>query len=426
MNKSPAVASLRTVVLALLMAAVPLWGGCGGAASNGQVTVQISDTGNPNPPDIVPPEGTKKFRIEVLNPVGSERVVPSRDLDYGGSGDVDIEIDGVPEGPQVVRVQALDASGSPIAWYQEPVEVNGGSKMRLQGWLRSGPAPEGLLFVANSGAASMSIIRLTDGDIEDLPLPQNPRHLFTNQGKIYATTAGPSMLVVEGLNLSVQVISAPTGALEAERGTTGVISYPEEAGIRFLDTNTDSFATFLRTGAGASGITRQVENNVWVANPGESTLTQVDVPNQVLGPNLQLGAPGTLVEQNENGSRIWALGGSEGGAPFVRVMEPAGSLVGNFTDRLQTPAGIVVEDGSAYVTDSSRGELIVYNDDVNPAEDDRFLIGEGAPGRMLSDGYRLYVALESSGEIAVVDKATLSLITRYRVGPTPLGMALLR
>lgn len=419
-------ASLRTVVLALLMAAVPLAGGCGGAASNGQVSVEIPDSGSPNPPDISPPEATKKFRIEVLDPDGSERVVPSREIDYGGSGDVEIEIEGVPEGAQVVRVQALDASGNPIAWYQEPVQVNSGSKMRLQGWLRTGPAPEGLLFVANSGAASMSIVRLTDGEIEDLPLPQNPRHLFTDQGKIYATTAGPSMLVVEGINRSVQVISAPAGALEAERGTTGVISYPDESGIRFLDTNTDSFATFLRTGAGASGITRQVGDTVWVANPGESTLTQVDVPDQVLGPNLQLGAPGTLVEQNENGSRIWALGGREGGAPFVRVMEPAGSLVGNFTDRLTAPAGIVVEGGSAWVTDASRGELIVYHDEVNPSEDDRFVIGEGAPGRMLSDGYRLYVCLETAGEIAVVDKATLSLITRYRVGPTPLGMALLR
>lgn len=423
-------ASLRTVVMSLLLVAVPLLGGCGGASSNGKVRVELSGTGTPNPPDIAPPAATEKFRLEVLEPDTSERVVPIREVEAKGTGDVTLEIGEIPEGAVVVRIQALDAAGAPLAFYQEPVQVGGGSQQTLQGWLRPGPAPEGLLYVANSGANSMSIVRLTDGQVENLPVSGSPRSLFTVQGKIFATTGGGSLLVVEGVNRSVQVVPLDPGAAEARlgnaAGTRGVLSYPGDPGVRLLDTSSSTylFTSTLPTGPLARGLSRQVGDRVWVANQGDSTLSEIDVAQEVVAQKLQLGAPAALVEQNESGTRLWALGSAE--APFVRVMEPGGSLVGVFTDRLQAPGGVVVEEGLAYVTDSARGELVVFEDDESPVELDRFSLGDGSPGQMISDGERLYVAMGTTGEIAVVDKATLSVMERYRVGPTPLGMALLR
>lgn len=421
--------SVRSGLLILLLAtAALLLAGCGGSSSSGSVSVQVEDSGTPNPPEIEPPSTTTRFRLEVLDPDGSERVAPARDQEYSGSGGATVELPDVPQGNWVVRLSAFDAAGQVVAHYQEQAQVGSGSKVALRAWLHPGPAPEGLLFVANSRGASLSIVRLTDGRVEDLPLPSNPEFLYSARGKIYATTGGSQIMAVEGVQRNVLVLPAPNGGLFVGGADEGVVSYPLEGGIRFLDPVNDTFSDLYRTGATASGISRQVGSTAWVANAGDSTLTAVDVPARALGTTLQVGGPGLQVDQNDAGTRIYVVGGGRttGAAPFLRVLEPSGNLVWHHANQLEAPISVHLEGDRAYVTDALRGELVVIQDGETPSERERFRIGEGYPTQMLSDGTRLFVTMEASSEVAVVDMATLSLVTRYRVGQFPRGMALLR
>ncbi len=414
------------LLLATLLAA--LVAGCGGSSSAGTLLVELHHSGRPGAPDIRTPEQTASFRLEILQPRGSDRVLPVRTHEPSGSGGFSIEVPEVPPGAWVVRLSALDSKGEVLAHLQEPVQVNAGTRVRLQGWLRSGPAPEGLLFVANSKAASLTILRLTDGFLEDLPLPQNPQYLFSAQGRIFVTTSASQMLAVEGVRRTIALLGAPPGAFDVTGAARGVVSFPTEGGIRFLEPETGQLSGLFRTGNQACGLSSQVGSTVWVVHPLDATMTALDVPSMALGATVPIGAPGARVEQDPTGSRIYVLGGGPGepSPPFVRVLEPSGLLVRHFTHQLGSPAGVLVQDGRAYVTDSLRGELIVYEDSPEPKEIERVPLGEGAPGELLSDGHRLYVAMSASAEVVVVDLATLKMAGRFRVGQAPLGLALLR
>ncbi len=210
--------------------------------------LQLARSGNPTAPDISPPASTNRFRVEVLNPDGCERVLPSLEVGYAGSGALEVEVPDVPVGAWVVRLSALDEGGKVLAHLQGPVQVNAGSTVRLEGWLQPGAAAEGLLFVANSRGASLSIIRLVDGLVEDLPLPQNPQFLFSALGHIYVTLPGSQMVAVEGVRRNVAILPAPPGALCAVGGSSGIISFPAEGGIRFMDPSTRDFSGLFRTG----------------------------------------------------------------------------------------------------------------------------------------------------------------------------------
>jgi len=418
---------LFLAVLGILTLLGALVAGCGESSSAGAIQVQLAGSGHPTAPDIRPPEATARYRIEILQPRGSDRVGPIRGYEASGSAEFSCEVPEVPVGGWVLRLSALNAQGQVLAHFQEPVQVNSGSRVRLNGWLRPGPAPEGLLFVANSKGASLTILRLTDAHLEDLPLPQNPQHLFSAQGKIFVTTMTSQMLAVEGVRRTIAVLSAPPGGFDVAGAGRGVVSFPVEGGIRFLEPESGQLSGFFRTGSLARGVSDQVGSTSWVVNPGDRTMTALDVPSMSLGATVPIGVPASQVEQNGTGTRIYAIGGGPGepSPPFVRVLEPSGVLVRHFTHLLESPAGVLLQDGRAYVTDSLRGELIVYEDSANPSELERVQLGEGAPGQILSDGHRLYVAMASSGEVAVVDLATLKVAGRFRVGLAPLGLALL-
>lgn len=427
-DKHPRVNRVHPFFLAILTLLATLVAGCGESSSTGTLLVQVAGSGQPTLPDIRPPETTVRYRIEILQPQGSDRVGPIRGYEAAGSADFSCEVPEVPVGGWVLRVSALDAQGQVLAHLQEPVQVNSGARVRLQGWLRPGPAPEGLLFVANSKGASLTILRLTDGHVEDLPLPQNPQYLFSAQGRIFVTTMTSQMLAVEGVRRTIAVLSAPPGGFDVAGAARGVVSFPTEGGIRFLEPENGQFSGLLRTGTLARGISDQVGSTSWVVNPGDRTMTALEVPSMSLGATVPIGVPGNQVEQNATGTRVYVVGGGPGepAPPFVRVLEPSGVLVRHFTHLLESPAGLLLQDGRAYVTDSLRGELIVYEDSSNPSELERVRLGEGSPGQILSDGHRLYVSMASSGEVAVVDLATLKVAGRYRVGQAPLGLALLR
>lgn len=412
----------------MILATLAVWltGGCGPASPDGTVRVRLSDSGTPSAPNIPPPALTRRFRIEILHPETREPVLPAQEVDDSGSGGFEVKIEEVPVGSWVVRLSALDGAGNVLAHLQESVRINRGSKVELEGWLQPGPAAEGLLFVANSLGSSLSIIRLVDRQVEELSLPQNPQYLFASQGLVYATSSSSQIVVVEADRRTFEVLPAPFGALFAVGGTSAVFSYATEGGVRFLDLQDREFSGFYRTGAQAAGISGQVGSVAWVVNPGDWTLTEVDVPARQVLRTLNIGYPGVQVEQNPAGDRLYVVGdGRTGGVPpFVRVLEPSGNLVRHFTHQLGRPASVLVQAGQAYVTDSQRGELVVYRDGPDPSEVDRFQLGLGGPTTLLSDGHRLYIAMETAGEVAVVDMATLSLVRRIPVGKAPRGQAL--
>jgi len=414
------------ILLAPVVLAIWLVGGCGPVSPEGTVRVRLYDSGTPSAPNIRPPAATRRFQFEVLAADSLEQVIPALESEYAGSGGFEVEVEEVPVGSWVVRLSALDEAGQVLAHLQEGVRVNRGRKVEVEGWLQPGPAAEGLLFVANSSGSSLSIIRLADREVEDLALPQNPGWLFASQGLVYATSSASQVFVVEAVGRSIEVLPAPPGGQCAVGGTSGLFSYPMEGGLRFLDLVGREFSGFYRTGAQAGWISSQVGSVAWVVNPGDQTMTEVDVPARKILRTLNIAYPGQSIEQNPTGDRIYVLGdGRSGGVPpFVRVLEPSGNLVRHITYHLGQPASILVHADRAYLTDFQRGDLPVSRHGPAPTELDRFSLAPGGPTPLQTDGHRLHIAMETAGEVAVVDMATLSLVRRISVGKSPKGLVL--
>lgn len=109
-----------------------------------------------------------------------------------------------------------------------------------------------------------------------------------------------------------------------------------------------------------------------------------------------------VVDTRGNGYGVFDLH-----AGRTRMVQPSGA------GALNKPLNITIdEDGTRYVTDAQRGQVVVFN------ANDRFLKAIGAPGQfkpidVAIAGNRLYVTDMDNHQVAVLDKATGEELFRF-------------
>lgn len=473
--------------------------GCSDSDESGSLSFKVINSGSPADPQIFIPEGTKNLKLEVFqepsvtgkkvsfsNSAASEsnsqtenkaktlvelanegqtlyalgtsskdkdkkknegKTYYSTSIAYSG-GEPELSLEGIQDGDWVVRVSALDGSNSVLAYYQDGLTINGGSRS-VKGWLQPGTAPSGYLYAAHTANGTISRVSLYSNLIDSIKLNSgNPAYLFAKRTEkpsfgdlFYATTGGVKILQLTpsfvDKKIDVEDIAFPTdGAFvrSSQSGDSAAVSFFRDGLVRFFDFTQESNYDYVYTGSGANYISNLTNNSqVWVCNENEYDLSLVDINSHslVYEDNLRLGndVP-KAAEPNSDNTKVWVIGTRSSGG-FVRAIDfsnqdMGGRNWGEFTTDLSNPGAIYLASESlGCVTDNTRGELIFLKTD---SLDDKGNIDEifgksgsrlrlqGGGDQILSDGTRLYILQISQGKIAVVDLETKALSTSYNLG----------
>lgn len=368
-------------------------------------------------------------------------------VDYTG-GEPSLEIGDIQQGEWILRVSALDQGGQTLAYYQDGININGGS-LELDGWLQSGRAPEGYLYATHTANGTLTRISLYSNIIEQSTLSAgHPAYLFAKRTQtpkfsdpFYATTGGTSLLQLtpdfKANRLDVEelgFVRNGTYVRSAANVDTALISFFSEGLVRFFDFSEVSNYDYLYTGQGASYLSQLTGDDcVWVCNENSNDLSLVDLRERSLAleGNLRLGSDSPkAAEANAANTKIWVLAQRSGGGA-VRVIDFSqkdlgGETWAEFTTDLAQPSAIYLEsDQWACVADNQRQEAI-FLDAANLDEGQRLeeLFGESGArlalpqggDQILSDGDRLYVLQSQAGQVATIDIATRTLGQTYKLG----------
>ena len=338
--------------------------------------------------------------------------------DYKAGDSVSMSISDVASGSWILRVSALDSSNKVLAHFQKAVTLSSGQEADMSGWLNSGPAPEGYFFMSSPGSSAVTRLSLMSEDIQELRVSGHyPAVLFFKEG--LAAPVGSLLHAITGatdlLDLSVKTSGTDcdiddqyipgNNSCVASDGSA-VISYYNDNGVRFYDYDSHTYSDLLYTGNGASELSNVVNGYVWVSNEKSRDLTKIDIANQTtVGGNFSSGDTVKKLKLNDTGSRMWTLCMEP--TPCVRVIDTAGSNLDNYTTQIVSPSDLWIVDDLVCVNESSRAEVVFFEESDTCNELERIPISEGVGDVVFSDGYRLYVKTNQSS-LAVVDLATRS------------------
>lgn len=383
----------------------------------------------------------------------------STTVDYGGSGEPVLEIDGVEQGEWILRITALDKSGETLAYHQEGFNV-GRSNANIKGWLQPGKAPEGYLYASRTSDGSISRVSLYSGLVDKYKLTTgSPAYLFAKRTEIpgiadtlYATTGGRFILKIVPdlvkITADIDELGFVQNGLFVRSDTDtdyAAVSFYKDGLVRFFDFSGDSSDfDYAYTGKGAGYISHlTAKNYAWVCNGESDDMTLIDFKNhtKALSGNLRLGGDSPIAaEANADNSKVWVLVKGNSGS-MVRVMDFSaqnlgGTEWGRFTTNMSSPGALYLcGDEWACVTDNRRGELIFLDAssrDENRNIDEIFgksgarMKLSGGGDQIIYDGYRLYVLQSSSGRIAEIDASTKTIVQTFSLGGTSRSMMLVK
>lgn len=354
--------------------------------------------------------------------------------DYSG-GDFSVEVDNVAAGAWTLRVSALTASDEIVGYVQKAVTISKGKKVTVREALLAGSAPEGYLYISGTSAGTLSCLSLASGKVTSMTFSEHPAYLFTKSltpvvgDTIYGTTGSDKVLRMapkaNNTKCDVTEVYFPTGGTFVAAGSKAVVSMFSENGVRFFDYDTEKSSDLLYTGNGADVVSNVAQDKTLVYNQGDQSVSVVDIANKTIArPNINLENPVEALALNDEGGRLWAVGGS--GSGFVRVVNVNdGKLVKHYTTQIATPTAVAIVNGQVCVADSGRQELIFFPEKETVDETKRMDFNKGAVEFIVSDGQRLYMLVPASGTVSVVDLTTYSVVEDYNVGSSPRSAVLL-
>lgn len=461
--------------LSLALAGAGLcFGGCSDSDDTGSLSFTVQNSGTADEPLINIPDGTSTIKMELFQepsvtgkPVtfkdessASEKLSArgfgkddddkvthtyySATVSYDG-GEPELSISDIDSGEWIMRVSALDSSGSTLGYYQESVSINSGGSSDKKGWLKSGAAPAGYIYAAHTSEGYMSRVSLYSGIVDKCTLSTGkPAYLFAKNNilptftdKIYASTGAASVMeltpyIVDN-RMDVEELSFVKNGSYARGGVCAVVSFSGENMVRFFDYEADTGSSYdyCYTGQGAGYISNPVDSEVWVCNTASKDLSRVSLSTRALvnSENTRLGSDIPYAAESETDKeKVWVIGARSGGG-FVRALlcdDVSGKNWGEFTTDLKDPGAVYVnEEKEVCVTDNSRGELIFLDGsklDENGNIKEVFgssgarLKLPGGGEQIISDGFRLYILQYEKGSIAVVDLATRTVLGSYALG----------
>ncbi|MDO5297744.1 MAG: hypothetical protein Q4F00_14135 [bacterium] len=338
--------------------------------------------------------------------------------DYTAGEEVSMTITNVSSGTWIVRVSALDASDNILGHVQKSVTISDGGEVSVSGWLNPGPAPEGYLFMASPSTNSVVRLSLMSEELQTLYTNgHSPAMLFCKGGfeagkgsLLYALTGAADLLNItadiSGTECSVTEQYIPVNNGYVAPGESAVISYFRDNGVRFYNYDDYSYSDLVYTGSGASEFSNVVNGYAWVTNENSRDMTKIDISKRaVAGSNISTGDVVKKLWLNDAGSRLWTICLEP--SPCVRVIDSDGKSLDNYTTQIVSPSALRIVGDVVCVGESSRNEVVFFEEADKCREIERLVINEGVGGVFFSDGYRLYV-LTNQNSLAAVDLATRS------------------
>ncbi|MCR5660982.1 MAG: hypothetical protein K6G50_02505 [bacterium] len=425
-------------ITAIIFLSALLCGGCGGSSS-GSVQFEPKQGNSPTEPYISAPDGTVKLEMRLFQLTTSvdkpePEMIESVDYEEG----VVLEINDVPPGPWVMRVNALDASKKVLAYAQEGINVTKGS-VKFSSWFLPGTAPSGYIYTADLGSRSLSRICLFDDKVVNIPLQDAPVSLFLKSGRegvmgdtVYATTGGPKILSME-LSLfdnscdTTDVYFPSGGTFSRSDNGMAAVTFYQNDGVHFFNADTEEYSDLIFTGKGADRLSNVVDGKLYVSNKGARSITKLNLAAQKAeGSSKGIGCVPDYLALNSSGTRVWMCGTDDGNSnPFVRVVDNSGDEIGHFGAQLSVPSAIIIDNGIVCVADNGRKELIFFHESDELENDFERLNLTGGGDDLWSDGQRLYCMSSETDQVFVVDWNSQKLIKTIKVGQTPHSMVYL-
>ena len=240
------------------------------------------------------------------------------------------------------------------------------------------------------------------------------RAYFTNGGSgsiiVYDTPAQTRIATVLAGAFAFGIAATPDGSrvymTNANSGTISVINTVSNALTGFVPVGTSPWAM---------GITPDGKR-LYVANRDSNDVSVVDTTTNVLA-TIVVGGQPQGISLSPNGGTAYAVGSGVDVIDTRSNAVTADVAVGRAFDAVVSPDG-----ASVYVALGS-SDLAVVDPATNTAV--KVPVGSLQVGVAITpDGAKVYATKILTGEIAVIDTATNSLITSIPVGPAPFGIAM--
>lgn len=306
----------------------------------------------------------------------------------------------------------------------------------------------GTLVVLNKGAATASIVRLSDGvTLRTVPTGEGPHEVAISSDGLTAVACNYG---AQTPGNSLTVFTVPEGKVLR---TLDLGKYTRPHGIDWLDgervavtsettrtvivvhVETGKIEKVVETGQDASHMLAlsRGDQRVYVANIGSGTMTAIDLAAGKHLANVKTGAGAEGIDVSPDGSQVWVTNRADGTVSVVdaktfQVIETV--PCGAFSIRAKfTP------DGKHVLVSNARGDELVLFDaatrkvlaklDVNALGGRPTGAGGYGPIGVLvhPNGKVAYVALSGSQQVAVVDLEKRAVVGTIKAGDTPDGMA---
>ncbi len=293
----------------------------------------------------------------------------------------------------------------------------------------------GTLIVLNKGAHTATFVDVASGEIvATLPTGRGPHELaLTADGRWAVSTDYGG-----GNSLTVFDVSAPRAVR-----TIDLRDYPRPHGAFFLPGDTlvavtseasrtvvlvqpfrGDIVAAIPTGADGShmvAVTGSGET-LYTGDMGAGTVSRLDVASRAKTRSYPVPATPEAVTVSRDGSQVWVGSNAEG---FVSVVDTETGEVDSALTGFEWPYRILIleERDMVVIPDLRRSHVRFIDYDERRDMETLPLPGEGPQGIFVTpDGETLFLSLSQSGQVAVIDLDTRTIVRRLDVGPSPDGI----
>lgn len=304
-----------------------------------------------------------------------------------------------------------------------------------------GPLEVGLplLYTANEGADSVSIVDISAGQVSSTAtVGAGPRGIaaLPDESKLYVTNADGSTVSIVDIDdptivSSLAVGASPTGIAVSSDGTRVFVVNSADGTVSVIDSSATTPSVVdtytVGTSPAACSLTANGET-LFVTNSGDNTVSiLLAADGSALVSPL---AVGNNPQGVASGSRYTVVCNFDSGT--VSVID--GTAIGSTVPQVAVdsePVAVVVDefDAFAYVANSGSDSISVVNLEVLSVVGTVDLSGGTSKGpwalTLDSEGEYLYATYRITSQVAKIDLGELSVLTTYSVGTNPVGIAIL-
>src|SRR5215469_1609694 len=311
------------------------------------------------------------------------------------------------------------------------------------GSLAAAQLPSPALLVLEKNDRSLAIVDpATLKVVGRVPAGEDPHEVVASEDGKYAYISNYGAFQTPQHTLSVADLSTQKalpavdlGALRAPHGlewAKGKVYFTAEGSkvIGRYDPATNRVDWTLGVGQNRTHmlVVSRDESRIFTSNVNSDTISILDHDKNgdVSGwaeTSISVGKGPEGFDVSPDGKEIWAANSHDGTVSVVDLINrKVVQTIDVHTKRANrvkfTPDGKLV-----LISDLETGDLVVL-DAVGRKEVKRLNLGHGVAGILIiPDGSRAYVAVSSDGQVAVIDRKTLSVTGRITTGKGPDGMA---